>query len=163
MDNQIKLTKLEVKMSVAYDNYFNNVNKYDSMIEKHDESIKTISILRFITFLIGFGTSAYTFFLSKAYGISLVEFILTLCIFIYLVFKHDDEIKVRKYLCALKEVNKKGMKRLNGEWKGFTDNGGEFSDINHRYSYDLDILGENSLYQYMNSTTTFEGKHQCIF
>lgn len=149
-------------MSSAYDNYFNNVNKYNSMIKEHDISIKRISYLRLITFIIGVGTSTYTFFRLKAYSISFIEFILSLFIFIYLVFKHDDEIKIKNYLCALREVNERGLKRLNGQWKSFDDNGAEFNDINHRYGSDLDILGQNSLYQYINSTTTFTGKQILI-
>lgn len=146
-------------MSSAYDNYLDNVNKYNSMIENHDISIKRISYMRLMTFVIGFGTSAYTLFWVKAYSTSFIEFLITLFIFTYLVFKHDNEIKVRKYLCALREVNEKGIKRLNGEWKSFADNGAEFNNINHRYSNDLDIVGGNSLYQYMNSTATFTGRH----
>ena len=149
-------------MSSAYDNYLNNVNKYNSMIKEHDISIKRISYLRLITFIIGVGTSTYTFFRLKAYSISFIEFILSLFIFIYLVFKHDDEIKIKNYLCALREVNERGLKRLNGQWKSFDDNGAEFNDINHRYGSDLDILGQNSLYQYINSTTTFTGKQILI-
>ena len=39
----------------------------------------------------------------------------------------------------------------------FTADGKEFQDDSHPYSYDLDIFGSHSLYQYINRTHTFLG------
>ncbi|MBC7641935.1 MAG: DNA mismatch repair protein, partial [Flavobacterium sp.] len=38
------------------------------------------------------------------------------------------------------------------------DNGNEFNDFQHTYAYDLDIFGENSLFQNLNRTFTYIGK-----
>ena len=40
----------------------------------------------------------------------------------------------------------------------FSANGEEFQDDTHPYSYDLDIFGAHSLYQYINRTHTFLGR-----
>src|SRR6185436_2119107 len=46
---------------------------------------------------------------------------------------------------------------INGERSPYED-GKEYTDAHHPFSYDLDIFGKGSLYQFLNRTTTSFGK-----
>lgn len=138
--------------------YNNKLKIYDDMIKEQNKSIKTIQYFRFFTFVIGLAVTVYTFNI-KSYFISIGIFIVSLIIFIYLITIYNKEVKNRKYSIALKEVNEKYLKRLKGHWKEFKDDGSEFRDKQHSYSEDLDIFGQGSLFQWINSSKTFMGRH----
>ncbi len=56
---------------------------------------------------------------------------------------------------SLLDINQREVDFLNGA-KPF-QNGEEFIDPNHLYSYDLDVFGSDSLFQYINRTSTRAG------
>lgn len=147
----------EIILVNRYNSYDNKLKTYKNLIEEQNKSIKIIEYFRLVTFIIGLTVTGYTFSI-KNYIISIGVFILSMAIFIYLIIKHDKEINKRKYSIALKEINEKALKRLNGEWKDFKDDGSEFKDKEHNYSEDLDIFGSNSLFQWINSSKTFIGR-----
>jgi len=66
--------------------------------------------------------------------------------------KKHDELEVEL------EFNEKGIKRLNGEYKEFDDKGVDLVDADHAFANDLDIFGENSLFQMINTTRTLSGR-----
>lgn len=138
-------------------NYLIKLKTFKKLIEEQNKSIKTIAYLIFFTAVIGCGVTAYTFAI-KSYLLSIGVFVVSLAIFIYLINKYGKEINARKYSVALSEINEKGLKRLNGEWKYFEDDGSEFKDKQHNYSDDLDIFGKGSLFQLINSSKTFMGR-----
>ena len=47
-------------------------------------------------------------------------------------------------------INEANLKRMDGGWNGFEDDGSEFADGNHPYAVDLDIVGGKSLFQALN-------------
>ena len=52
--------------------------------------------------------------------------------------------------------------QLNDCWESgpsFPDSGKDFADDNHSYSQDLDIFGSNSLFQMINTATTYRGRN----
>ena len=71
----------------------------------------------------------------------------------------QNKIRYHKKLCLnIIGINKDSIERAQGNWTDFKDNGEEFKDELHQYSYDLDIFGKGSLFQYINSTVTYTGK-----
>jgi DNA mismatch repair ATPase MutS len=141
----------------ACDAYVNNLRTYTNIIKEHNKSIKIIAYYRIFTFIIGFSITLYTCIL-KSYLISFCAFIVSLAIFIYLIIQHIKVIDKRKYSIALKEINEKAIKRLNGEWIDFEDTGKEYKDKQHNYSEDLDVFGSGSLFQWINNSSTFIGR-----
>lgn len=144
-------------MNSLYNDYVNRLKAYNNLINEQNKSIKVIAYLRLLTLIIGLGVTFYTFNI-RSYYISIGIFIFQLLIFFYLVIKHDREIKKRKYSIALKDINEKAIKKLNGQWKSFDDDGSEFKNDEHSYSNDLDIFGRGSLFQWINSSKTFMGR-----
>ncbi|OOM15972.1 MutS family DNA mismatch repair protein [Clostridium saccharobutylicum] len=144
-------------MTSVYNDYVNRLKTYNNLINDQNKSIKVIAYLRLLTLIIGLSVTLYTFII-KSYYISIEVFIFQLLIFIYLIIKHDKEIKKRKYSIALKDINEKAIKKLDGQWKSFEDDGSEFKNEEHSYSNDLDIFGKGSLFQWINSSKTFMGR-----
>lgn len=144
-------------MNSSYNEYVKKVETYEKLAEEQKKSIEAIGYLRLFTFIIGFGVTGYIFTI-KNYVLSIIIFIVTLMIFIYLIMAHSKESKKRKYTIALKEINEKSLKRIDGGWRNFKDDGIEYKDENHAYSGDLDIFGRNSLFQWINSSKTFIGR-----
>ncbi|MGF1638553.1 MAG: DNA mismatch repair protein MutS [Cyclobacteriaceae bacterium] len=57
----------------------------------------------------------------------------------------------------MKEINEEEIQRLKGQWNSF-DGGEMWADSRHDYCNDLDILGQNSLFQLINRASTKIGK-----
>lgn len=85
-------------------------------------------------------------------------FILCTIIFVLLLLFHES-IKIKKdYIYAKWKVLEKRNKRVKDLWFEFEDKGNDFI-INESYvEKDLDIFGENSLYQYLCTANTYEGR-----
>ena len=69
-----------------------------------------------------------------------------------------EEIAHKSYLC---QTARKNIARMNGTWTKFEDIGEEYVDYEHNYATDLDVVGESSLFQYLNVTNTYYGR-QCL-
>ncbi|MCG8402616.1 MAG: MutS family DNA mismatch repair protein [Firmicutes bacterium] len=101
---------------------------------------------------------------SLAYSFLWTNPVLILCsgmaliIFLLMIVKHN-QIKAKiKYLELLVHINDIAMERLNGEWFDFSNTGERFINPEHRYSSDLNIFGQGSLFQYLNAATSFAGE-----
>ena len=81
-------------------------------------------------------------------------------IFLVLVFYHNNIFEYKKRIDLLININEKGIKRLSGDFKNFKDNGLEYLDDDHSFINDLDVFGNNSIFQYINSTVTKGGREE---
>jgi len=146
---------METKKSL----YVNRKKHYESLLKKQNQTISFISLLRFLTFASGVGF-AILFYLRSTYYLSVSVLIAASIIFIFLANKHN-KIKYNKIRCStLGEINENSIKRINNNWKDFSDKGEDFTDENHNYSKDLDIFGENSLFQWINTCITYHGRQR---
>lgn len=81
-----------------------------------------------------------------------------LCISFGFVYKKHQQVLRRRNLCRqLIHINKNEIDYLNRTSIPFED-GKEFTDTQHPYTYDLDIFGPHSLFQHLNRTYTYIGK-----
>jgi DNA mismatch repair ATPase MutS len=139
--------------------YVNRKKHYENLLKKQNQSISFISLLRFLAFVSGLGFTLF-FYLRSIYYLSLSTLLVASIIFIFLAIKHN-KIKHNKIRCSiLCEINENSLKRINNNWKDFSDNGEDFSDEDHNYSKDLDIFGENSLFQWINTCITYIGRNK---
>ncbi len=79
-----------------------------------------------------------------------------LVVFLLLVKRHAVVEARRNRSKYLKQVNEKELKALEREYAAFAD-GAEFIDPKHAFSYDLDLFGPRSLFQYLNRTASVLG------
>lgn len=115
---------------------------------------KVFVFLRLITFF-AIPTVIYLLYASLS-----LMFILTfsfLFVFLYLVRKsaeNKEKLVYTKIQLSFIELEKTAN---NGDYSTFY-NGERFKDSKHAFSYDLDVFGEGSIYQYLNRTTSPEGE-----
>ncbi|MBN2637306.1 MAG: hypothetical protein JXR61_13620 [Prolixibacteraceae bacterium] len=114
--------------------------------------MKRFAWYRFVTFIlivvpfIIFGWNIYT-------GIASFGFVI---LFFFLV-KRNLQLSLKKRKLALsKQFVDDELLALNHTFSHFED-GKEFLDTDHFFSYDLDLFGEGSLFQFLNRTSTRGG------
>ena len=77
-----------------------------------------------------------------------------------LLVKYHNRLFLRKdYQEKRLEVNRQELAALDQDSSAF-DDGKEFADPAHPYTYDLDVFGPRSLFQYVNRTCTRLGREQ---
>lgn len=130
---------------------------YDKLFQKQTKVSDRISNLRLLVVLAGVA-GGLALYITRNYYLFAAAIIAALVLFIYLVIQHDKLIKNREYAALLSKINGDSIKRCNGEWNQFPDDGMEFIDENHPYSNDLDIFGEASLFQWINTAKTYLGR-----
>ncbi len=123
------------------------------------EKINFYSLLRLIIFVGGliFTILAYVRGLPE---ISIILLMAFLTVFIVVAFNHSKLIEEQKKISEFIHVNEMSLKRVEEKWNEFEQKGEEFIDKDHPYSNDLDLFGNSSLYQWINSTVTYRGKQR---
>ncbi len=130
------------------------------VFEKELSSLKkkltTSSTIRLIVFL---ATIFGIYFFFQNTNIIIGIAITGIIIFLYLIVKHTDLQHKRDLTKNLIKINKTEITVLNGDYFSL-DAGNEFIDASHFYSYDIDLFGRGSFFQYCNRTVTNDGKKE---
>jgi hypothetical protein len=138
---------------------------FESIIRKQENLMKRnnclfnlmgyIKLLLFVTF----GATIYFMFTrwdNTIFKIAVaILFVLQIGSWIYHA-KIGDKIA---HSTGIIEINRRHLARLTGKWTEFPDIGEEFIDPEHPYGCDLDIVGKKSLFQFLNTTHTWHGRH----
>lgn len=126
-------------------------------LNRVQQQIYRIGTLRLLIFLVGIVGVIY--FWAEDWIVPTAIAIITLLPFVLLI-KYHNRLFVRKeYLEKKIEVNEQEIAALEYDTSAFED-GKEFVDSTHLYTYDLDVFGQHSLFQYLNRTCTQLGKHR---
>jgi len=130
-----------------------------SQLKAKETSAKIIKSgwIRVIVFVSLFVAPFYLYNYSELY---------TLVIEILLIIYFASQIKKSISLKKLKEkydnialLNLMEIKALNGDWSEF-ESGKKYQNPQHDFSYDLDLFGIGSFFQYINRTCTLEGENE---
>lgn len=123
--------------------------------EKKSDKLSNIRLITFIAALI-FDILAFIFKeLEIAFAIIGSILLMSFIILVIIHKKVTNKIKrYDNYLTIIKEYED----RTNDNWKSFKETGIEFIDINKDLFYDLDIVGNNSLFQLVNVAKSIGGK-----
>ena len=73
------------------------------------------------------------------------------------VVQHRLNVRMR-FARTMAELAEKNGNRLTGGWRSFRDTGEELAGPEHEYARDLDIVGPESLFQFLNATGTAFGR-----
>lgn len=144
-------------MSKALEFYENEILKYKEKRNKLSNLISKLSIIRLIIVGIAVITSYY-FYKDENIIFLVLALVLELLVFIIIAYYHNQKINEKKEYDIYININKKGIDRLNGNFKENEDIGEEFLNIEHPFISDLDVFGRNSLFQMVNSTKTKFGR-----
>ncbi len=113
-----------------------------------------LSILRLLVFLaMCFGI----YFVFGNVRIVAVITVIGFSIFTFLVVKHTSLKRKKELVLEEININKTEIKVLEGDFS-FLITGEEFVNPQHYFSNDIDLFGIGSFFQYVNRTTTKEGR-----
>lgn len=139
--------------------YKKQVSQYGSDHRGCKGKLNFISNLRLLIVLATlFGIFYFHFYVSEI--ASWVVLIVGVVLFITFVKIHSKLNQRYKYLTALLDINQRNIDRIDGKWLDFAEDGKEFMDKDHSYTWDLDIFGKGSLFQYINMCVTKKGKEK---
>ncbi len=140
-----------------YRRYQNKKEKVLAKLTAIKKQIEMFVLLRPLVFL-----GAVGFSLAYSFGTANIGYLIGIgvlvIIFIWMVSKHKRIKAQANYWESLVRINENAMRRLEGKWVEFPNTGERFVDPEHRYSADLNIFGQASLFQYVNSTTSLVGE-----
>lgn len=131
-------------------------NSYTGTLLKINKRIKTISLARLFDFLVAM---ILVYIFARAQNtVGIIATIFTsIGIFIFLVKQHSKLLTIKNLLESKIKVNGDELNSLAGNFEDF-DRGEEFSNPDHPFSFDLDIFGEGSLFQFINRYASEVGK-----
>ncbi len=133
------------------------VTDTQSKLSKVQKQIYNISLIRVVLFLAG--VAGIIYFRQAMWYIPAAVILVTFVPFLALVNYHNKLFYKKDYLEKKIEINEQELRALNYDFSSF-DGGKEFIDPANLYTYDLDIFGDNSLFQDVNRTSTHLGKNQ---
>lgn len=131
------------------------LQKYQTWVKKTEREIRMLSLARLISFVSILPVAILLGPSSLILTIILISALLIL--FLFLVKKFVKAERRLYYYQNLETINRNEIEALNYNFNAF-DPGIEFIDHQHDYSFDLDLFGEPSFFQFLNRTVTPHGK-----
>lgn len=137
--------------------FYNAKNeKYAAELKLVTQKSKRFAWYRFFTFILIFSP---LFVWGVQTWITLVISVLVAVFFFFLIKKNNQLDKRKRRLTVLKKITEDELLALKHSFFHFP-NGGEFLNTDHFFSYDLDLFGDGSLFQFVNRTATQSGKQK---
>ena len=136
--------------------YQSEKEKYQVTLDKVSGQLKVIAMLRFSVFLAT--VFCIYFFLGNAKAM-FFSGILGSCIFTFFLLKYLKLKREKQELELLIGLNQTEINALNGNYSDL-ETGEEFLDASHFFSFDIDLFGKSSFFQFVNRTATAAGKKQ---
>ena len=133
--------------------YRQKLNDYSELYTRLRLKLRWFGWYRFFAFIFIF----VPFFISGLSWITGVFTVIFLVLFFYLIKENTRLDREKQRTTIFKKLADDETLALHHSFLHFS-NGSEFLDPEHFYSYDLDLFGEGSLYQFLNRTTTIGGK-----
>ncbi|MGE4273505.1 MAG: MutS family DNA mismatch repair protein [Desulfitobacterium sp.] len=137
--------------------YEKRKHAYEKLSAKHTRTANQLSNYRLLSSLVGF-TLAVFLYLTVSSVLGILMGVLTLVFFLYLASQHRQVRAQLRFAEILADINQKGLKRLTVEWVNFNDTGADFKDDKHPYASDLDLFGQASIFQWINSARSPLGR-----
>ncbi|MFC2151116.1 hypothetical protein ACFLSE_01200 [Bacteroidota bacterium] len=135
--------------------YRKRIELFESKLAQVKKNLIFISFLRFIAFV--FTIALFVFLIKRFSYLKLSLVLIMLAFFIFLVVLYITRTEILNYYRNLIRINKDESKAIKNDFSSF-NSGENYINREHRYSYDLDLFGEGSLFQYLNRTVTLVGR-----
>ena len=134
--------------------YTERLSLTKGQLQQVKKQIFRISMLRLTLFVAG--VAGIYFFLSQT-PLLIICICLTFLPLFILVKIHNRFFIRKEWLETQARIIQEELQALSGDYSSFED-GKEYVNPEHPYSFDLDIFGRRSLFQSINRTCTFFGK-----
>lgn len=134
--------------------YTKRLSLTEGQLQQVKKQIFRISMLRLALFIAGI---AGVYFFFNQTTLLIVCICLTFFPLFILVKIHNRFFIRKEWLETQARIIQEELQALSGDYSSFED-GKEYTNPEHPYSFDLDIFGRRSLFQSINRTCTFFGK-----
>lgn len=135
---------------------------YEGKYEKNKSQIRRIEMLRIITIVLLIAITIVGY-IKDNYTVIYGAIIIGIIAFAILIVISNRLKSWSKKLKGLTNVYLMAENRVLGKWHDFENDGSEYIDKDHRYTWDLDIFGKASLFQLLNISTFKESKDNLAF
>ncbi len=139
--------------------YNKQIVTYTAALQKVKKRLLISSVIRLCVF-IGIIAGVYFGYPNTQWVIASI--VLGVIAFIILVSRHSDLAYTRYKLEKLIQINQLEIDVDQGRYEGL-DMGASYIDPTHPYSYDIDLFGDHSFFQYLNRTATQAGKDMLAY
>ncbi|HLV40890.1 MAG TPA: hypothetical protein VKY37_01330 [Brumimicrobium sp.] len=127
-------------------------------LKKYTQRARIWVVIRLISF-VSIGVLAY--FTYPYGGYSALGIVATVVLFLVFVRKSSENTDQLNFVKALIRINENEIKASEHDFSSF-DDGQEYTDPNHPFSYDMDIFGKGSFFQLFNRTVTKKGEEALV-
>ena len=140
--------------------YQKKIDKYTEIYNSVRKKQKIIAWIRLLVFVLAI--IVFFVFVKQSYiFVPIIVLVIFAGLFLYLILIHTKQSSKNKFYKNLIEINKEEIKFLNFDYsEQYT--GKDFIEPEHPYENDLDVLGQHSLFQYINRTTTSYGLKKLV-
>ena len=146
-------------MNLAEEFYKNNIQKNSKESNAVRTKVNVVGWSRLAILILG-GLIDYFLYRDNKIGTIIIVTIIFIGIFLALIIYHNSIFEYKNRLDLLIKINEKGLKRISGQFREFKDKGIEYLEEEHPFTNDLDVFGNNSIFQYINSTVTHGGREK---
>lgn len=136
--------------------YTERLSLTEGQLQQVKKQIFRISMLRLALFIAGI---AGLYFFFNQTPLLIICICLTFLPLFILVKIHNRFFIRKEWLETQARIIQEELQALSGDYSSFED-GKEYVNPEHPYSFDLDIFGRRSLFQSINRTCTFFGKNR---
>ncbi|MBS4810453.1 MAG: hypothetical protein KH058_06780 [Bacteroides sp.] len=136
--------------------YTERLSLTEGLLQQVKKQIFRISMLRLALFIAGI---AGLYFFFNQTTLLIICICLTFLPLFILVKIHNRFFIRKEWLETQARIIQEELQALSGDYSSFED-GKEYVNPEHPYSFDLDIFGRRSLFQSINRTCTFFGKNR---
>ncbi|MEM9983669.1 MAG: hypothetical protein AAF804_01110 [Bacteroidota bacterium] len=136
--------------------YQSRFSRTEADLQKVQRRYLLISNLRLVVFVAGAGLSYWLFTLHFWWG--MLAGVSVLLAFMYLLKVHSEVAEQRDHQRRLRRILEEEIAAQNWDYSQF-DDAQDLIDPQHPFSYDLDLFGPRSIFQYLNRSGTEEGRH----
>ena len=147
-----------------------NVNMKENFLKRNEElkeelrilqkKYSTISTLRIISFLSGAGL--FIVGVADALPVAGIFGVIFLLFFAYLIKVHSDVVNKTEVTESMLSVVDAYINRYDDGWRNFSKTGKEYLTSSDTVSSDLDLLGDNSLFQMICVAHTQKGVERLV-
>jgi hypothetical protein len=137
------------------DKYLISAKNYSTLEANEEKFLFRLSLARLFSFIGGLVLSGFIYSLHKPAGILI--FSAAIILFLYLLKLYSEHSVKKEFFGNLARINKNEAEALGGDYFHF-EAGSEYLNVHHDFSYDVDLFGKASLFQYINRTVTGYGR-----
>jgi len=137
------------------DFFTNQISKYSQLLDSTKKRIRQIATFRISVFTLT--VIAIYFATNMGMGWVIGSGIIGFGIFIGLTIKHTKLYKKKQWYSTLVDINRTEQKLLDGNTEGQNE-GREYIDTEHPFTFNLDVFGKRSLFQLIDRSAIIGGR-----